>query len=82
MRPLTQRRLASFRSSKRGMISLVLFGVLFVLSLFAELLANDKPLLIYYDGGFYSPLVRDYPETTFGGDFQPTPSTPTRSCRS
>ena len=69
MRPLTRRRLAIFRASKRGMISLVLFGVLFVLSLFAELLANDQPLLIYYDGGFYSPLVRDYPETTFGGDF-------------
>jgi len=69
MRPLTRRRLAIFRASKRGMISLVLFGILFVLSLFAELLANDQPLLIYYDGGFYSPLVRDYPETTFGGDF-------------
>ncbi len=69
MRPLTRRRLGIFRSSKRGMISLVLFGVLFVLSLFAELLANNRPLLIYYDGGIYSPLVRDYPETTFGGDF-------------
>jgi microcin C transport system permease protein len=69
MTPLNKRRLASFRASKRGMASLVVFGVLFFLSLFAELLANDKPLLIYYDGAFYSSLVRDYPETTFGGDF-------------
>jgi len=43
--------------------------LLFFLSLFAELLANDKPIRIYYDGGFYSPLIHDYPETTFGGDF-------------
>jgi len=69
MTPLNRRRLAAFRSSKRGMYSLVVFGLLFFLSLFAELLANDKPILIYYDGGFYSPLIRDYPETTFGGDF-------------
>ena len=59
MTPLTRRRLAIFRSSKRGVYSLVLFGFLFFVSLFAELLANDKPFLIYYDGGFYSPLVRD-----------------------
>jgi len=69
MTPINRRRLAVFRSSKRGVYSLVVFGLLFFLSLFAELLANDKPILIYYDGGFYSPLIRDYPETTFGGDF-------------
>ena len=39
------------------------------LSLFAELIANDRPLLVRYDGAFYFPIVRDYPETTFGGDF-------------
>jgi microcin C transport system permease protein len=69
MTPINRRRLAVFRSSKRGVYSLVVFGLLFFLSLFAELLANDKPILIYYDGDFYSPLIRDYPETTFGGDF-------------
>jgi microcin C transport system permease protein len=69
MNPMNRRRLAAFRSSKRGMISLAIFGLLFFVSLFAELLANDKPILIRYDGAFYSPLVRDYPETTFGGDF-------------
>ena len=69
MTPINRRRIAVFRSSKRGVYSLVVFGLLFLLSLFAELLANDRPILIYYDGGFYSPLIRDYPETTFGGDF-------------
>lgn len=69
MNPMNRRRLAAFRASKRGMISLTIFGLLFFLSLFAELLANDKPILIRYDGAFYSPLVKDYPETTFGGDF-------------
>lgn len=69
MNPMNRRRLAAFRASKRGMISLTVFGLLFFLSLFAELLANDKPILIRYDGAFYSPLLKDYPETTFGGDF-------------
>ncbi len=69
MNPLNRRRVAAFRSSKRGMISLVVFGLLFFVSLFAELLANNKPILIRYDGGFYSPMLKDYPETTFGGDF-------------
>jgi microcin C transport system permease protein len=69
MSPLNRRRLAIFRSSRRGMISLVVFGLLFFVSLFADLLANNKPILIRYDGAFYSPILRDYPETTFGGDF-------------
>ena len=69
MNPMNRRRLAAFRSSKRGMISLAIFGLLFFVSLFAEFLANNKPILISYDGAFYSPMVRDYPETTFGGDF-------------
>ena len=69
MNPLNRRRLAAFKSSKRGMISLVVFGVLFFVSLFADLLANNKPILISYDGALYSPMIRDYPETTFGGEF-------------
>ena len=68
MTPLNRRRLAHFRASKRGMISLIVFGTMFLLSLFAELLANDRPVLIRYDGAFYVPVFRDYPETTFGGD--------------
>jgi len=58
-----------FRRNRLGFVSLVLFTVLVVLSLFAEVLSNDKPLVVRYEGGFYFPLVRDYPETTFGGDF-------------
>ena len=69
MSPLNRRRLANFRASKRGMASLFLFGLLFFVSLFAELLANNRPVLIRYDGAFYSPLFRDYPETVFGGEF-------------
>jgi microcin C transport system permease protein len=68
MRPINQRRVRQFRANRRGMLSLVLFSALFVISLFAEVLANNRPLVIYYDGHFYSPILRDYPETTFGGD--------------
>ena len=69
MNPMNRRRLAAFKSSRRGTISLAVFGLLFVLSLFAELLANNRPILVYYDGGFYAPILKDYPETTFGGEF-------------
>ena len=67
--PLTQRRLANFRANRRGYWSLWLFGVLFVVSLFAELVANDKPVLIWYDGSPYVPILQAYPETAFGGEF-------------
>jgi microcin C transport system permease protein len=50
-----------------------IFAALFVLSLFAELIANDRPILVRYQGDFYVPIVKDYPETAFGGDF-PTPT--------
>ncbi len=59
-----------FRANRRGRISLWIFLVLFVASLFAELLSNDRPLLVRYEGEWYWPLVRSYPETTFGGDFR------------
>jgi len=67
--PLTQRRLANFRANRRGFWSLWLFLLLFVVSLFAEFIANDRPLLVRYDGAFYLPIFVDYPETTFGGEF-------------
>ena len=66
--PLMRRRLASFRASRRGYWSLWLFLTLFVLSLGADLLANDRPLLVRYDGRFYVPVLRGYPETAFGGE--------------
>jgi microcin C transport system permease protein len=69
LNPVNQRRLANFKANRRGYISLHVFLVLFVLSLFGEFIANDKPFLIYYDGGIYLPFLHAYPETTFGGDF-------------
>ncbi len=68
--PITRRRLHYFRANGRGFWSLWLFLVLFTLSLFAEFIANDKPLLIRFDGHTYLPIFAAYPETTFGGEFQ------------
>jgi microcin C transport system permease protein len=68
--PLNKRRLANFKANKRGYYSLVIFSILFFLSLFAELFVNDKPVLIYYDSGFYSPVTKSYSETDFGGEFE------------
>ena len=67
--PITRRRLANFSRNRRGFWSLWIFLALFFLSLFAELIANDKPLLVIYDGGVYSPVFVEYPETTFDGEF-------------
>ena len=67
---LDRRRLRNFRANRRAYWSLWIFGVLFILSLFAELIANDKPLLISYKGGYYTPIWTSYSETTFGGEFK------------
>jgi len=65
-----QRRWQRFKANRRGYYSLWLFSILFILSLFAELWSNDKPLLVYYQDGYFFPLLKVYPETTFGGDFE------------
>ena len=67
--PVGERRWRTFKGNRRGHVSLWLFAILFLVTLFAELVANDRPLLVRYDGAFYFPVVADYPETTFGGDF-------------
>src|SRR5438046_699388 len=67
--PLTRRRLDNFRTNRRGFWSLWIFLVLFIASLFAEFIANDRPLLIQYEGAYYFPVFQNYPETVFGGDF-------------
>lgn len=67
--PLNQRRWRTFRRNTRAFWSLVVFGVLFGLSLFAELLANDHPILVSYRGDLRSPLLSFYSERDFGGDF-------------
>ena len=68
--PMAARRLANFRANRRGYVSALVFLVLFAISLFAELIANDRPLLVRYDGRFYFPVVVAYPETEFGGFFE------------
>lgn len=68
--PITQRRLAQFRANKRGFWSLWIFLSLLTVCLFAEFIANDKPILVMHDGAAYFPTFINYPETTFGGDFE------------
>ncbi len=68
--PLNQRRLANFRANRRGWWSLWIFSALLIVSLGAELIANDKPLLLRYEGRFYIPVAFAYPETDFGGFLQ------------
>ncbi|MFA6279812.1 MAG: ABC transporter permease [Bdellovibrionales bacterium] len=68
--PLTQRRLAGFKANKRGYYAFWLFLILFVLAMAAELIANDKPLLLHVNGQTYAPIFKVYPETTFGGEFE------------
>lgn len=58
-----------FRANRLGYVSLVIFAVLFGLSLLAEVLSNDKPLLARYEGQWYFPVLQTLPETVFGGDF-------------
>ena len=67
--PLTARRIENFRANRRGWWSLWIFLFLFVVTLFAEFVANDKPILVHYDGGYYTPIFNVYPETEFGGEF-------------
>jgi len=68
--PLNKRRWQNFKTNRRGYWSLWIFLVLFVVTLFAEFIANDKPLYISLAGKSYFPVVFTYPETTFGGDFE------------
>ena len=65
----TRRAWLRFRRNRLGFVSLLLFCALVLTSLLAELVSNDRPLLVVYQGQLYWPVVNDYPETTFGGDF-------------
>jgi microcin C transport system permease protein len=68
--PLNGRRWRNFKANKRGYWSFWAFAILFVVTLFAEFIANDKPFVVIYDGHVYVPVLFAYPETTFGGDFE------------
>ena len=67
--PLTRRRLDSFRRNRRGFWSLWIFLAVFLVTLFAEFIANDRPILVRFNGAWYFPVFADYSETTFGGEF-------------
>ncbi|CAK1691773.1 microcin C transport system permease protein [Vibrio crassostreae] len=68
--PLAEARWLRFKANKRGFISLWIFTILFGLSLFAEIIANDKPLLVSYDNQWFVPVINEYAETEFGGEFE------------
>jgi len=72
MTPINARRLANFRANRRGYVSLWLFGVLFLVTLFAEVIANDRPLIARVDGHFFFPVVTDYAESDILEDGLPT----------
>ncbi|NOJ14549.1 ABC transporter permease [Vibrio splendidus] len=68
--PLAEARWLRFKANRRGFISLWVFTILFGLSLFAEIIANDKPLLVSYDNQWFVPVINEYSETEFGGEFE------------
>lgn len=68
--PLTRRRIDQFKANKRGYWSLWIFIVLIFIATFGSFIANDKPILVSFDGKFYAPVVQMVPETTYGGDFE------------
>ena len=68
--PINKRRWQNFKANRRGYVSFWLFMVLFVISLFAEFIANDRPILIRHEGKTFFPVFTTYPETAFGGEFE------------
>lgn len=72
MSPLMQARVQRFKQNRLGFYCLILFMVIFCISLMAEWVANDRPILVKYDQSFYFPIFKDYPETDFGGVFETT----------
>ncbi len=68
--PITIRRLTQFRANKRGFWSLWIFLALLIIALCANFVANDRPIILSYQGDLYFPVFVDYPETAFGGDFE------------
>ncbi len=68
--PINQRRWQNFKANRRGYVSLWVFSILFVLSMCAEFIANDRPLMIRFEGRTYFPVFVSYPETAFGGEFE------------
>ncbi|MFP6779194.1 MAG: ABC transporter permease, partial [Alphaproteobacteria bacterium] len=72
MLEINKRKILNFKNNKRGLYSFYILLLMLILTLPAEFIANDKPLLIKYDNNFYFPVVKNYAETVFGGDFETT----------
>lgn len=70
MSPLSRRKIKNFISNRRGFYSTIIFAIIFTVTLFAEFIANDKPIILTYNGSVYFPVLKQYPETFFGGDFE------------
>jgi len=70
MTPLTQRKIRNFKANRRGFFATIIFVIIFVTTMFAEFIANDKPIILSYNNGIYFPVFKQYPETFFGGDFE------------
>jgi len=68
--PINRRRLNNFKANRRGYWSFWIFLALFLITLFSEFVANDKPFLVKFDGGYYMPVFWTYTETAFGGEFE------------
>ncbi len=68
--PITKRRFAQFKANKRGFWSLWIFLIFLVMALSANIIANSKPLIVSYKNTLYFPVIKSYPEKTFGGDFE------------
>lgn len=68
--PVASRRVKTFKANKRAFFSLWVFTLLFIGSLFAEIIANNNPLIVSYKGSWFFPIAKIYPETAFGGDFE------------
>ena len=68
--PLNHRRYDNFKSNRRGRYSFWIFSFLFIISILANIIANDKPLIIKFNNIYYFPIIYEYSETLFGGDFE------------
>jgi len=79
--PLTRRRWANFKANRRGYVSLWIISILVVLSLFAEFIANDKPIVMGYKGELYAPVLFFYPETNSAACSRPKRCTPPTTSR-
>lgn len=74
LNPTTRRRLEKFKANKRAYYSLLIIFYAYLFSLFAPLIANEKPFMVYYNGNYFFPIFKFYPEKTFGGKEQTPPN--------